>query len=353
MAVISIATEWASDIKQGYCSAGWWLNQKFCCGEMIDSGPGGAAVPPAAIVAAVASAASSSTSTSATSTPSGTNILNAAAGPVVTAAARIGSRAVPYMTSAINQLYSRAGEAGQGAPTSSAGVCEDWVPWSTWTFPSWIIYILFAVAFSSLCAHLVRVFAPYAAGSGISEIKCILAGFVINGFLGVWTFALKSLTLVRMKERRHRSQACSRLTYFYLYYQPLAISSGLSVGKEGPAVHIACCIGNIVGHFFRSFERSQARMRELLTAASAAGVAVAFGSPIGGVLFSLEVSGKSSQVRHRTVFSLKFSHSVGNGLQLSLVDNVEKLLVCLGCHSGFIFHESIPDRQIGLVSSFI
>lgn len=30
-------------------------------------------------------------------------------------------------------------------------------------------------------------------------------------------------------------------------------------------------------------------MREIITAASAAGVAVAFGSPIGGVLFSIEV----------------------------------------------------------------
>ena len=30
-------------------------------------------------------------------------------------------------------------------------------------------------------------------------------------------------------------------------------------------------------------------MRDILTAASAAGVAVAFGSPIGGVMFSIEV----------------------------------------------------------------
>jgi hypothetical protein len=33
-AVISITTEWLSDIKMGYCSDGWWLNQQFCCWEI-------------------------------------------------------------------------------------------------------------------------------------------------------------------------------------------------------------------------------------------------------------------------------------------------------------------------------
>ena len=50
--------------------------------------------------------------------------------------------------------------------------------------------------FSFTAARLVRSLAKYAAGSGISEIKCILAGFVMKGYLGYWTFVIKSLTLV-------------------------------------------------------------------------------------------------------------------------------------------------------------
>ena len=37
-ALISIITEWLSDIKMGYCSDGWWLNQQFCCWEIDDEG---------------------------------------------------------------------------------------------------------------------------------------------------------------------------------------------------------------------------------------------------------------------------------------------------------------------------
>lgn len=47
-----------------------------------------------------------------------------------------------------------------------------------------------------VCAFIVKSFAPYAAGSGISEIKCILAGFIIKGFLSFVTLAIKSLALV-------------------------------------------------------------------------------------------------------------------------------------------------------------
>ena len=70
--------------------------------------------------------------------------------------------------------------------------------------------------------------------------------------------------------------------------QCLAVASGLWVGKEGPLVHVACCCANIIMKPFTSISQNEARKREILSAAAASGISVAFGSPIGGVLFSLE-----------------------------------------------------------------
>lgn len=49
---------------------------------------------------------------------------------------------------------------------------------------------------SGFAVALVKVFAPYACGSGIPEIKCVLSGFVIKGYLGKWTFIIKSVGLI-------------------------------------------------------------------------------------------------------------------------------------------------------------
>ena len=47
-------------------------------------------------------------------------------------------------------------------------------------------------------------------------------------------------------------------------------------------------LGNIFSYLFPKYGRNEAKKREILSAAAAAGVSVAFGAPIGGVLFSLE-----------------------------------------------------------------
>ncbi|TRX89633.1 hypothetical protein FHL15_009542 [Xylaria flabelliformis] len=68
----------------------------------------------------------------------------------------------------------------------------------------------------------------------------------------------------------------------------LAVASGMWLGKEGPLVHVACCCANLFIKLFPDINGNEARKRAVLSAAASSGISVAFGSPIGGVLFSLE-----------------------------------------------------------------
>ena len=103
-----------------------------------------------------------------------------------------------------------------------------------------------------------------AAGSGVAEVKVMLSGFVLHGYLGVKTLVVKTLALI------------------------LSVASGLSLGKEGPYVHIATCVGNVACRMFHKYSHNDGKRREVLSASAASGIAVAFGAPLGGVLFSLE-----------------------------------------------------------------
>ncbi|PWY69744.1 voltage-gated chloride channel [Aspergillus heteromorphus CBS 117.55] len=151
--------------------------------------------------------------------------------------------------------------------------CLDWTPWRKalgvtssgggYTV-EYLFYVLYSVFFAVCACILVRSYAIYARHSGIPEIKTVLGGFVIRRFMGPWTLAIKSLGLC------------------------LSVASGLWLGKEGPLIHVACCCASVIMKPFHSLNHNEARKREVLSAAAAAGVSVAFGAPIGGVLFSLE-----------------------------------------------------------------
>ncbi|KAI9659312.1 MAG: hypothetical protein M1821_001570 [Bathelium mastoideum] len=151
--------------------------------------------------------------------------------------------------------------------------CKEWVSWSSALGVhskggSWIIEYLFftfySVLFAILASVLVVAYAVYAKHSGIPEIKTVLGGFVIRRFMGAWVLVIKSLGLC------------------------LAVASGLWLGKEGPLVHVACCCANLFMKLSPAINDNEARKREVLSAAAAAGISVAFGAPVGGVLFSLE-----------------------------------------------------------------
>lgn len=103
-----------------------------------------------------------------------------------------------------------------------------------------------------------------AAGSGIPEIKTILSGFVIPHFLDFKVLVVKAVG------------------------STFAVSTGMCLGKEGPFVHISTCVAYLVGIRFPKYRENGRKLRELLAAGCSSGLSVAFGAPIGGVLFSYE-----------------------------------------------------------------
>jgi len=103
-----------------------------------------------------------------------------------------------------------------------------------------------------------------AAGSGIPEIKTILSGFVIPHFLDFRVLVVKAVGSV------------------------FAVSTGMCLGKEGPFVHISTCVAYLIGSCFPKYRENGRKMREILAAGCSSGLSVAFGAPIGGVLFAYE-----------------------------------------------------------------
>lgn len=74
--------------------------------------------------------------------------------------------------------------------------CVDWREWSDWSILNYFIYILFSIFFAFVAAFAVHRLSQQASGSGISEIKCIIAGVDYPGYLHWPVLAVKACTLV-------------------------------------------------------------------------------------------------------------------------------------------------------------
>ena len=176
--------------------------------------------------------------------------------------------------------------------------CDEWHMWTDGWYRAFGIYVGFALAFglgSSSLTMLTKSTLPaaalrhseqhrepgtdeivtgksiyLAAGSGIPEIKTILSGFVIPHFLDFKVLFVKAVGAI------------------------FAVATGMCLGKEGPFVHISTCVAYLVGKCFTKYRENGRKMRELLSAGCSSGLSVAFGAPIGGILFSYEVESSGS-----------------------------------------------------------
>ncbi|KAF8867233.1 hypothetical protein BDZ45DRAFT_667202 [Acephala macrosclerotiorum] len=169
--------------------------------------------------------------------------------------------------------------------------CKAWKAWSSTHWGAFGIYVGFAVLFGIIAGAVtlttkanlpaagdddeddqvgggqgrpVGKLMYMAAGSGIPEIKTILSGFVIPHFLEFKVLLVKAVGAT------------------------FAVATGMCLGKEGPFVHISTCVGYLVAIKFPKYRDNGRKLREMLSVACSSGLSVAFGAPIGGVLFSYE-----------------------------------------------------------------
>ncbi|KAH0945110.1 hypothetical protein HN011_010915 [Eciton burchellii] len=131
---------------------------------------------------------------------------------------------------------------------------------------AWVSLPVCLILFSAGFVHII---APQSIGSGIPEMKTILRGVALKEYLTFRTLIAKVIGLTA------------------------TLGSGLPLGKEGPFVHIASIVATLLSKLVTSFQgiyENESRNCEMLAAACAVGVASCFAAPIGGVLFSIEVT---------------------------------------------------------------
>ncbi|HVX78294.1 MAG TPA: chloride channel protein [Bradyrhizobium sp.] len=111
-----------------------------------------------------------------------------------------------------------------------------------------------------LVVYLVRRFAPEAKGHGVPEVMDAI--FYTHGNIRGTVAVIKALA------------------------SAVSIGSGAAVGREGPIIQIGSALGSA---FSQLIGLSTQQKITLLSAGAGAGIAATFNTPLGGVLFALEI----------------------------------------------------------------
>ena len=125
-------------------------------------------------------------------------------------------------------------------------------------FGAWVFFS--PVIGGLIVVYLVKRFAPEAKGHGVPEVMD--AVFYKHGNIRGKVAIVKALA------------------------SALSIGSGAAVGREGPIIQIGSALGSAFSQVIRL---STSQKITLLSAGAGAGIAATFNTPLGGVLFALEI----------------------------------------------------------------
>lgn len=120
--------------------------------------------------------------------------------------------------------------------------------------------------FFPLALYLVKKFAPGANGSGIPQvIVCVekTHPHLDKRFLGFRVIFIKIISSV------------------------VAIFAGAGIGREGPSLQVSAAIAKQLGKLFAKFH-IVVKSEQLFVAGAASGLAAAFNTPIGGIVYAIE-----------------------------------------------------------------
>ena len=138
---------------------------------------------------------------------------------------------------------------------------------------AWMIFIIAPIGFV-LSWWLVKEFAPNAKGSGIPQV-------------------MAAVELANPKEHRKiRNLLSIKIIFFKILSSVILVIGGGAVGREGPTIQIAGSVFRKVNEYLPKWWPKISKKNMIMTGA-AAGLAAAFNTPLGGIVFAVEELSKT------------------------------------------------------------
>lgn len=138
---------------------------------------------------------------------------------------------------------------------------------------AWMIFIIAPIGFV-LSWWLVKEFAPNAKGSGIPQV-------------------MAAVELANPKEHtKIRSLLSLKIIVFKIISSVVLVIGGGAVGREGPTIQIAGSVFRKVNEYLPHWWPKISKKNMIMTGA-AAGLAAAFNTPLGGIVFAVEELSKT------------------------------------------------------------